>query len=997
MWERSHCLTLYERFVGRLSICPFSFAGDRVRFVPARALVLWCVAGVVGYGSPVSARASHTVLVPGDYGTIQAALDNAHDGDTVLVSSGTYTEHIQLLEYSKNVYLKAVDGPSVTTISGSSSSRILTILNAFSTSAVRSVTFDGFTFANGLGDANTSAIMIEDSKPLFLNCVFSNNHSAGKGGAVLAYGSAGYPEFVHCTFRHNSSDQFAGAALINGDHVQALFKACLFESNSNRTSSADNDNSAGALQFTVAGGTVIDCTFRNNASTFTGGAIMMLTQFAHSADTVTVVGCTFEGNYASKKPIPATAGPTEGGAIHAEDNVNCIVRACYFTNNFAFSGGGINSYRANVTVSDSVFDNCRAVGTNFVGFGGAIGVNANDVMSSDTREPTLIVKNTLIRNCRAPAGSGLFVAGDPTYSNRTHAFLNDVVIEHCLSTTASNGFGHGGGAFFTGTDCTASNMVVYNCTAEGFGGAYVILLDASLTLIDGISAGNNAAADPYFHPWNAPITEVNNLAAYNNGSPTANAVRFRSIPGVTLGDRAYLTHFVAPYSGSPSIAPGIGVLSNRGGYAAGTTIASGLSTDRTYTLSSGHPDQNAFVTYARNGQTNVAFSGSPSAVPVIIEAEDFDRGGEGVAYRDLTANNEGGAYRPSEGVDLSVCNDVGGGYMVSHTKAGEYLEYLIDVPTAGSYDFHVRLASSSTGGMFYATFDGADKTGPIVVPDTGGSSAWQTLSVTGLSLNAGWQKMCIVLCANGEDGTLANLNYFQLGELSAGISLDKTVYLGHDGGASCPGGVSVQGDVGTAVTYCFAVANTGEVALSQVTVTDSAIDGFSPINLGTLASGEVVSTFFESSIVGSLTNTASVSGNPAVGSTVHDVDTAIVITADSDMDGLDDDWEWFHFGDLGVTDGTGDWDGDGVIDAHEFLAGTEPKDNTSYLHLLGPEPLNSITIRWMSASNKSYTVYRALEPSSSYQAIASNLVATPPVNSYSPSLEGRGVYRIGLE
>src|SRR4051812_4783943 len=40
------------------------------------------------------------------------------------------------------------------------------------------------------------------------------------------------------------------------------------------------------------------------------------------------------------------------------------------------------------------------------------------------------------------------------------------------------------------------------------------------------------------------------------------------------------------------------------------------------------------------------FRGSPAGVNDIIQAEDFDKGGEGVAYHDTTAQNDFWAYRP---------------------------------------------------------------------------------------------------------------------------------------------------------------------------------------------------------------------------------------------------------------------------------------------------------------------------------------------------------------
>ncbi len=48
--------------------------------------------------------------------------------------------------------------------------------------------------------------------------------------------------------------------------------------------------------------------------------------------------------------------------------------------------------------------------------------------------------------------------------------------------------------------------------------------------------------------------------------------------------------------------------------------------------------------------------------------------------------------------------------------------------------------------------------------------------------------------------------------------------------------------------------------------------------------------------------------------------------ADADGDGLPDDWEVFHFGNLTAANATGDFDGDGSSDLAEYLAGTFPKN-----------------------------------------------------------------------
>ena len=52
-------------------------------------------------------------------------------------------------------------------------------------------------------------------------------------------------------------------------------------------------------------------------------------------------------------------------------------------------------------------------------------------------------------------------------------------------------------------------------------------------------------------------------------------------------------------------------------------------------------------------------------------------------------------------------------------------------------------------------------------------------------------------------------------EVAPAIAIDKTVYAGHDGGVRrVPASESVAGENGDAVTYCFAVTNTGDDTVS---------------------------------------------------------------------------------------------------------------------------------------------------------------------------------------
>jgi hypothetical protein len=150
-----------------------------------------------------------------------------------------------------------------------------------------------------------------------------------------------------------------------------------------------------------------------------------------------------------------------------------------------------------------------------------------------------------------------------------------------------------------------------------------------------------------------------------------------------------------------------------------------------------------------------AYRGEPLRLPARIEAEDYDVGGPGVAYLDLDAGNNGGQYRPGEGVDIESCADAGGGYNVGWLNPGEWLEYAVDVPWTGAYTIAARVASQSSGGAFRIKA-GGDETGDLAVPVTGGWQTWTTVAAT-MTLAAGPQTLRFVSAGSG-----FNLNYLEV-------------------------------------------------------------------------------------------------------------------------------------------------------------------------------------------------------------------------------------------
>jgi predicted Rdx family selenoprotein len=154
------------------------------------------------------------------------------------------------------------------------------------------------------------------------------------------------------------------------------------------------------------------------------------------------------------------------------------------------------------------------------------------------------------------------------------------------------------------------------------------------------------------------------------------------------------------------------------------------------------------------------FGGTAGLIPGLIEAENFDEGGEGVAYHDQSSGNAGGQYRQTD-VDITTTSDVGGGFALGFVQSGEWLKYSVSVAAAGSYTLDARVASSGTGGLFHVEVDGVDVTGPLAVPNTGGWQTWQTISTGGISLTSGPHVLRLVIDTNGSTGWWGNLNYLR--------------------------------------------------------------------------------------------------------------------------------------------------------------------------------------------------------------------------------------------
>jgi len=97
-----------------------------------------------------------------------------------------------------------------------------------------------------------------------------------------------------------------------------------------------------------------------------------------------------------------------------------------------------------------------------------------------------------------------------------------------------------------------------------------------------------------------------------------------------------------------------------------------------------------------------------------------------------------------------------------------------------------------------------------------------------------------------------------------------------------------------------------------------------------------------------------------------------------------------------------DSDHDGMLDADELAAGTDPLNPASRLEmgsLASPSAGDQIVIRWSSVSNRFYSLLDSTNLLSGFAPLQCHIPAYPPENVYTDTLNGelRKFYRIEVE
>ena len=174
----------------------------------------------------------------------------------------------------------------------------------------------------------------------------------------------------------------------------------------------------------------------------------------------------------------------------------------------------------------------------------------------------------------------------------------------------------------------------------------------------------------------------------------------------------------------------------------------------------------AALPIATNPSQPSAFTGTPFATSTRISAANYDNGGEGVAYHDTTAINEGGdAYR--NGAVDTTWNASQNTEIVGWVHAGEWMNYTVNVAKAGTYAFFAQTAAVGSGGKFHVEVDGKKVGSSIAVTNTGTWDNYATETVKGVKLKAGKHVFRVVMEKAGTSGFVGNFNWFSIAPAEA--------------------------------------------------------------------------------------------------------------------------------------------------------------------------------------------------------------------------------------
>lgn len=444
-------------------------------------LALWgaCVAA---QGPMIGFVDAATLRVPGEYPTIQAAIDAAQNDDTVLVADGVYTgDGNRDLDFGgKAIAVRAENGPANCTINCQGTYRDPHRGFYFHSGETSAASVSGFTIRGGVaakqspGGAYGGGILCAPGSPNISNCQIIDNSAENGGGVACLDG--GNPTITDCNVSENLADsagggfycaagspQVANTIITANDAYLGGGVYCAENSTATFTGCTIDHNFAingGGMYCAMSAPTVADGSISGNGAESGVG-------FYGSGGNPTLINCTITDN----------PGGVLGGGVHLSGGGFPTISRCAILRNWAEAGGGIYCFNVQATIS-----RCLIIG-NGVGVGpGRSGGGGLYCHSSEVTVTSCIIGGN---SADDTDGGGVFCESSTlTLANNT------------MTANATNR--NGGGLYCSKSNPTITNSILWNDTPEEI---YVSSGDPVVTfsaIQGGWPGEGNTPADPLF-------------------------------------------------------------------------------------------------------------------------------------------------------------------------------------------------------------------------------------------------------------------------------------------------------------------------------------------------------------------------------------------------------------------------------------------------------------------------------------------------------------------